>query len=101
MRISHGQVDNLLKAYSQQATQARAGATQAPSTQTLGADKVTLSDRAREIQMVQDVVSRTPDVRQDRIDAVVKAIADGKYSVKGEDIAERLLARVVADKLGE
>ena len=102
MKISHGQIDGLLKAYAQQAQRAKADAGAQPAeTRTLGVDKLTLSDRMREIQMVREAVARTPDIRSERVQELSKAVADGKYEVKSEDIAGKMLGRALADKLGE
>jgi negative regulator of flagellin synthesis FlgM len=101
MRIAHGQVDSLLKAYTHQVAQSRATAGQVAGAKPLGEDRLTISARARDVQLVQEAIAQVPDVRQERVDAIAQAIAAGKYDVKNDDIAERLLARVVADKLGE
>lgn len=102
MKISHGQIDGLLKAYAQQVQRAKAGpAGGAPEAQTLGVDKLTLSDRMREIQMVRDVLARTPDIRVERVQEIARAIADGTYSVRSEEVAEKMLARALADRIGE
>lgn len=101
MKISHGQIDGLLKAYTQQVQRKSGAAIPAAEARTLGVDKLTLSDRMRKIQMVRETIARTPDVRSDRVQELAKAVADGKYVVKSEDIAEKILGRVLADKLGE
>lgn len=102
MKISQGQIDGLLKAYAQQAQRTKAGAaSQQTETRTLGVDKLALSDRMREIQMVRDAVMRAPDVRSDKVQELAKTVADGKYNVKSEDVAEKMLGRSLADKIGE
>src|SRR3982074_2382647 len=57
-------------------------------------DAVTLSDQARTIVSATKVVNEAPDVREDRVSALKKSIADGTYSIDSRQLASKLLAHV-------
>ena len=40
---------------------------------------------------IPEVLAATPEVRKDKIDMLKKAIADGTYVIKGNDIANKIL----------
>lgn len=54
-------------------------------------DRVELSDRARSLYAAKEALSRLPEIRQDRVESLKKAIQAGTYRVSGEQLAERML----------
>ena len=62
-------------------------------------DKVELSNRKNEIDSLKEKVKAAPATRQDRIDAIKEAIANGTYEVKGEDIARSMLKSQILDEM--
>ena len=54
-------------------------------------DKISLSGKASEINELKRLISDLPDIRQDRIDALKKAIETGNYSIDATKIAEKIL----------
>ncbi len=50
-------------------------------------DGVALSSEAKALLSIQSA----PDIRQDKVDALKRAIADGSYQVSSRDLAKRLL----------
>lgn len=70
--------------------------------QTMGAEGDVPTLSAEEIEGIQRVVKRiqtVPPVRQDRIEKVRKALADSSYNVSGDDVAKKLIGRIISDKL--
>lgn len=65
----------------------------------LSKDQVTVSDRAKEIGRLQVEVSKTPDIRTDRVNDVKNAINAGTYNVKGEAVAGKLVKEAIIDSL--
>ena len=64
------------------------------------ADKVELSRESREVQAVTKVIAETPDVRADVVGAASKPQLDaGEYRISGRDVARKMLARSLADRL--
>jgi|WetSurMetagenome_2_1015567.scaffolds.fasta_scaffold165690_3 negative regulator of flagellin synthesis FlgM len=55
-------------------------------------DQATFSDRAREIDLALSVLAKQPEVRQDKVDALRRQIADGTFKVSAETIADNLLS---------
>jgi anti-sigma28 factor (negative regulator of flagellin synthesis) len=49
-------------------------------------------NRDREIQRARQVIEETPDVREERVAAAKLALQAGELNVRGEDLAEKLLA---------
>jgi negative regulator of flagellin synthesis FlgM len=54
-------------------------------------DKISLSGQAKEINELKRMISDLPDIRQDRIDALKKAIDAGNYDIDTKNIAEKML----------
>ncbi len=55
-----------------------------------------------EIAGIQQVVRRIdemPPVRQDRVEKVRKALESSSYNVSGDDVAKKLIGRIISDKL--
>jgi anti-sigma28 factor (negative regulator of flagellin synthesis) len=59
-----------------------------------------LSDK--EIEGIQAVVRKiddVPEIRQDRVEKVRKALETSSYNVTGDDVAKKLIGRIISDKL--
>ena len=54
-------------------------------------DAVTLSDQAKQLSVVRQAVSESPDVRQEKIDAIKQAIADGTFQISARELARKLI----------
>ena len=53
-------------------------------------DKVEISQLGRDIQIAKKAVNAAPDIREDKVNAMKSALANG-YSVSDDDIADKLL----------
>ena len=62
-------------------------------------EKVTLSQKARDIENIQEILRKTPDVREDRVAHLKKKITSGEYSVKGKDVADQMLREFLLEDL--
>ena len=62
-------------------------------------EKVTLSTKARDIEKIQEILRKTPDVREDRVAHLKKKITSGEYSVKGKDVADQMLREFLLEGL--
>ena len=54
---------------------------------------------AREIKMVTDAVTQQPEVREQVVASLRERIEAGTYVVSGQEIAEMLLRRLLADRM--
>ncbi len=57
----------------------------------LAGAKAEISPRARESAQARDVALSTPDVREDKIRELKSRIADGKYNINPQGIADHLV----------
>ena len=60
---------------------------------TLGKDRVELSKEAREKQFeeIRRLADATPDVREEKVAALKRAVQDGTYRVKGKEVAKKMI----------
>jgi flagellar biosynthesis anti-sigma factor FlgM len=54
-------------------------------------DKVSLSDKAREVRQAVSALEKIPDVRDDKVEAIRARMASGTYDINGERIADKLM----------
>lgn len=97
MKVSNSQVQQVLGHYSRQVQRPK-GADEAKSPG-LGQDQVELSPEAREIKAAQQALAQTPEVRTDKVEELKGRIASGTYEVRGEEVAEKIIARSIVDRL--
>jgi negative regulator of flagellin synthesis FlgM len=64
------------------------------------AAQVDISATAQEIQRVKQLINRLPDVREDRVQALKAQIESGSYNPSGQDIADLIIRRALADNTG-
>ncbi len=55
-------------------------------------DSVSLSSFAKELSVAKKAVDTTPDVRQEKVQAIKAQIKEGTYNVEAEQVAEKILA---------
>jgi len=67
------------------------------------ADKVSVpSASAEELKEIHEVVEQIgdkPEVRKDRVEKIKKAIESSSYHVTGDDVAKKLIGRILSDKI--
>lgn len=68
---------------------ARASSEEAPKAQ---GDRVSVSPEAMLRTEAHKAANATPDVRQEKVDAIKASLADGTYSMDSKHIAQKLLA---------
>lgn len=62
-------------------------------------DKVEVSERARGLQQARQALDQTPDVREAKVADLRQRVQEGRYNVRGELIADRLLRQVNINEL--
>lgn len=73
------------------------GEKQADSVQTPTTDSITVSHEAKLMQKAGEIISRTPDVRQDKVDPLAQAINQGVYGVDAQKVANSMIANMVME----
>jgi negative regulator of flagellin synthesis FlgM len=63
-------------------------------------DNVHISDRTQEFLRIRRLVDDFPDVRLDRVNELARAIDEGTYNVKGEQIAQAIIQKHAIDLEG-
>lgn len=97
MKISSEQVQQILKSYGVKGPSRAHKAEQAGAVQP--ADDAALSTASQEISKALALISKTPDVRADKVAALKAQIEAGTYQVSGADVADSVWARALADEL--
>lgn len=69
---------------------AKAPATPAPSNNKTG-DQVVLSEQAQTLGRLQSKIDSAPDVNLDKVAEIRRAIAEGRFEINPERIAENML----------
>lgn len=70
--------------------------------QSMGEEASVTALSPEEIAGIQQVVRRIdemPPVRQDRVEKVRRALESSSYNVSGDDVAKKLIGRIISDKL--
>ena len=60
-----------------------------------GSDRVELSPQSRDMKKIHEILATTPEVRTEKVAELKKAIEDGTYRVKTEDIADKMIQEMV------
>ncbi len=99
MKISNEEVTRLLSAPTQDRSATATSHVSSPARETLNrsAASVDVSGAAQEIQRVKKLINQLPDVRADRVQALKAQVDNGTYHVSGEDIADLIIRRALAD----
>jgi negative regulator of flagellin synthesis FlgM len=64
-----------------------------------GQDEVALSGAATRMRELCRMIADMPDVRPDRLAEVMDAINSGEYDPSATEVAEKMLGRIIADRL--
>jgi len=75
----------------------RAGKTSGDSL-SAGNDNIVVSQQARLMQKAADIISQTPDVRQDKVDSLQQAINQGTYSSDTQKVANSVIANMLMER---
>lgn len=59
-------------------------------------DRVELSQGLKEVRKMQEILQHTPEVRAEKVQAIKERIERGEYRVESGEIADRMLAELIA-----
>lgn len=62
-----------------------------------GSDRVELSSQSRDMKKIHEILATTPEVRTEKVAELKKAVAEGTYKVKTEDIADKMVKEMVLE----
>ena len=98
MMISKTQVDQVLKVYKTNKSLGAQSAVENVSHNNRQ-DEIGLSFTKEDIEKIKELVRKMPDVREDLIAPISKKVESGEYSVESNAIAEKMMGRLLADKI--
>ncbi|SHJ66427.1 flagellar biosynthesis anti-sigma factor FlgM [Paramaledivibacter caminithermalis] len=61
-------------------------------------DKIEISSKAKDFQVAMNAFKNLPDVREEKVADIKKAIASGTYNPSAEEIIDKMFERVSFDK---
>ena len=64
-------------------------------------DKVEISSQSRDLKKIHDILARTPDMRSEKVAALKKAVAEGRYQVSAENIAAKMIQEILVESSKE
>ncbi len=101
MQISNEEINRLLALTPKGASPLQKGGRATVSLEGMSdtdvAARVEVSASSQEVKQVKAQIEQMPDVREDRVQALKAQIESGKYQVSGEDIADLIIRRSLAD----
>ncbi len=97
LKISRSQIDQVLNSLSAPSP-ATAGK---PRLHAVGGtkDQVAMSRDAERIRDICKMIADMPEVRPERLAELVASVDRGEYNPSALDVAEKMLGRLIADKL--
>lgn len=54
-------------------------------------DSVEISRTGKDYQIAKQAVAQSPDIREDKVNAIKQAMISGTYNVSGEELADKLI----------
>ena len=84
-------VDNVLNVYKAYNTGNAGRQRRSNSADGIGQDSFSISGQAEDYQLARKAVSRVPDIRQGKVDALQFQIASGQYNVSAAAVADKIL----------
>ena len=57
-------------------------------------DMVTLSSKAKDYMQITKTLNNTPDIREDKVQAIKAQIDAGTYNVTGKDVVDKLFSKI-------
>ena len=98
MIISGKQLQGIMQLYKEQNTTVSKPERQ-NKTALMKPDEVILSSKGQEFSQIYQNLKAMPEVRQDKVAELSAQVTAGTYKVPAKDIAEKMLARIAADRL--
>lgn len=107
MIISHNQVESVINLYKsgpfdKLKPKDRAEDTDKSIKQAAGApsrDVLNLSEEAGEYRVAYRALARVPEIREEKVARLEQEIREGTYSIDGQVVAEKIIDRLLVDKL--
>jgi len=67
------------------------------ASQVTGSEQIALSAKAKGIQKALETVQSTPDIRIEKINRIKTEIAEGRFRISSEAVAEKILSELLSE----
>jgi len=92
MKINNGTINNGIRNARNEAQEKKAAAgSGSEKSRAQGVDRVELSVSLQEVDKLTGALAAMPGTNAEKIESIKSRIADGSYSVSGQDVAEKML----------
>jgi len=81
----------------QQAGTAKAGGEKVEVEKGLQGDRISISSQTQDINLAKGVIDNLPEVRDDAVQAIKKAVDNGAYQVNLDKLADKMLTESILD----
>ena len=61
-------------------------------------EQIALSSKAKSIHQAQEVLKTTPEIRTEKVNRIKKEIAEGRFNIDSEVLAEKILEDIIREK---
>ncbi|MEX0975069.1 MAG: flagellar biosynthesis anti-sigma factor FlgM [Bacillota bacterium] len=97
--ISRAQIGQILKVYKAQGIASPLSKAEGVSSGSTLKDDINLSFSPSDLTRVRELVQKLPDVRLDKVESIAREIEAGTYKVDSMQVADKMMGRLLADKL--
>jgi negative regulator of flagellin synthesis FlgM len=66
-------------------------------TRSTGGEQIALSSKAKDIQRAHEAIKSAPDIRAEKVNRIKAEVAQGKFRVDSEVLAERILKEIITE----
>jgi len=97
LRVKNKTIQDRIKVTGKESakTGAATGSTGVKGTQ--GTENIALSSKAKDIQKAHEAVKNSSDIRVDKVERVKTEIAEGRFHVDSDELAEKILKDVITE----
>jgi negative regulator of flagellin synthesis FlgM len=99
MIISKTQVQNIIRTYSKSLANDNVNKTKETKAKLNQKDELAISGESRIKQRTMLAVKQAQDIRTDKVEELKERISAGTYEVTDDEVAEKMIARAIVDKL--
>ena len=94
LRVKNKAIQDRVKVSSKES--AKTGAT-SKSSGSKGTEHIALSSKAKDIQKAHEVLKNSSDIRVDKVNRVKAEIAEGRFHVDSDELAEKILKDIITE----
>jgi negative regulator of flagellin synthesis FlgM len=97
--ISRAQIGQILKVYKTQGIASPLSKAEGVASGSVVRDDINLSFSQADLSKVRELVKKLPDVRLDKVESIAREIEAGTYKVDSMQVADKMMGRLLADRL--